>query len=123
MSDMKEFLLSRKRLSFLFLLIALGVGIVIGTLVSDQVLSAEKNQDDVTLLSVQESGTPLVSSTATDLAKGFGRVVKQVRPAVVNISTTAVIRSRQRTQRGAPNEDPRNFFGDQFFFWFQNTHP
>lgn len=115
MSDMKEFLLSRKRLSFLFLLIALGVGIVIGTLVSDQVLSAEKNQDDVTLLSVEETGTPLVSGTATDLAKGFGRVVKQVRPAVVNISTTAVIRSRQRTQRGAPNEDPRNFFGDQFW--------
>lgn len=115
MADMKEFLLSRKRLSFLFLLIALGVGIVIGTLVSDQVLSAEKDQNDVNLLSVQEAGAPLVSSTATDLAEGFGRVVKQVRPAVVNISTTAVIRSRQRTQRGAPDEDPRNFFGDKFW--------
>ncbi len=115
MADMKEFLLSRKRLSFLFLLIALGVGIVIGTLVSDQVLSAEKDQDDVTLLSVQDSGAPLVSGTATELAKGFSRVVEQVRPAVVNISTTAVIRSRQRTQRGAPGEDPRNFFGDQFW--------
>ena len=115
MADMKEFLLSKKRLSFLFLLTALGVGIVIGTLVSDQVSSAAKDPDDVILLSVQEAGAPLVSSAATDLAEGFSRVVKQVRPAVVNISTTAVIRSKQRTQRGAPDEDPRNFFGDKFW--------
>ena len=114
MADMKKFLLSRKRLTFLLLLITLGVGITIGTLVSDQVLSAEQDREDVTLLRVQGSDAPLVSGTATDLAEGFGRVAERVRPAVVNISTTAVIR-RQGMQRGAPDQDLRKFFGDEFW--------
>jgi len=114
MADMKKNLLSRKRLTFLLLLITLGVGITIGTFVSDKVLSAEQDREDVALLRVQGSSTPLVSGAATDLAEGFGRVAERVRPAVVNISTTAVIR-RQGTQRGAPDQDLRKFFGDEFW--------
>ena len=114
MADMKQFLTSKKGITFLALFVTLLLGITIGTLVSDRVLSAEQDKVPVALLKVQGEGTPLVVNQAITLAEGFARVAKTVEPAVVNISTTAVIRASAPQQRGAP-DDLRDFFGDDFW--------
>ncbi|MFL6652512.1 MAG: DegQ family serine endoprotease [Sulfurifustaceae bacterium] len=61
---------------------------------------------------------------ATNAGPGqnFVPVVKAVTPAVVNISTTRVVRSPQGGEQGNPfMDDPffRQFFGDEFFRRFQ----
>ena len=114
MADMKQFFTSKKGITFLALFTTLLLGITIGTLVSDQVLSAEEDREAVALLKVQGEGSPLVLNEDVSLAEGFSRVAKTVEPAVVNISTTAVIRTSAPQERGSP-DDLRDFFGDDFW--------
>jgi len=114
MADMKQFFTSKKGITFLALLTTLLLGITIGTLVSDRVLSAEEDRESVALLKVQSEGSPLVLEGEVSLAEGFSRVAKTVEPAVVNISTTAVIRTSSPQERGSP-DDLRDFFGDDFW--------
>ena len=114
MANIKQFFTSKKGITFLALLTTLLLGITIGTLVSDRVLSAEEDKETVALLKVQAEGSPLVLDEETSLAKGFSRVATTIKPAVVNISTTAVIRTNAPQERGSP-DDLRDFFGDDFW--------
>jgi len=114
MANIKQFFTSKKGITFLALLTTLLLGITIGTLVSDRVLSAEEDKETVALLKVQPEGSPLVLDEKVSLAEGFSRVAKTVEPAVVNISTTAVIRTSAPQERGSP-DDLRDFFGDDFW--------
>ena len=114
MANIKQFFTSKKGITFLALLTTLLLGITIGTLVSDRVLSAEEDKETVALLKVQPEGSPLVLEEEVSLAEGFSRVAKTVEPAVVNISTTAVIRTSAPQERGSP-DDLRDFFGDDFW--------
>ena len=85
MANMKQFFTSKKGITFLALLTTLLLGITIGTLVSDRVLSAEEDREPVALLKVQAEGSPLVLDAKASIAEGFSRVAKTVNPAVVNI--------------------------------------
>ena len=114
MANMKQFFTSKKGITFLALLTTLLLGITIGTLVSDRVLSAEEDREPVALLKVQAEGSPLVLDAKASIAEGFSRVAKTVNPAVVNISTTAVIRTSAPAERRSP-DDLRDFFGDDFW--------
>ncbi len=114
MADIKQFFTSKKGITFLALFTTLLLGITIGTLVSDRVLSAEEDREPVALLKVQGEGSPLVLNQEVSLAEGFALVAKTVEPAVVNISTTAVIRTSAPQERGSP-DDLRDFFGDDFW--------
>ena len=114
MANIKQFFTSKKGITFLALLTTLLLGITIGTLVSDRVLSAEEDKETVAPLKVQAEGSPLVLDEETSLAKGFSRVATTIKPAVVNISTTAVIRTNAPQERGSP-DDLRDFFGDDFW--------
>jgi serine protease Do len=114
MANIKQCFTSKKGITFLALLTTLLLGITIGTLVSDRVLSAEEDKETVALLKVQPEGSPLVLNEKVSLAEGFSRVAKTVEPAVVNISTTAVIRTSAPQERGSP-DDLRDFFGDDFW--------
>ncbi|MFQ5928260.1 MAG: Do family serine endopeptidase [Acidobacteriota bacterium] len=104
---------SKKGITFLALFITLLLGIAIGTLVPERVLSAEQITK-VALLATEGEGSPLVSAEAANLAEGFAGVAKTVEPAVVNISTTAVVRTNLPQRREGP-EDLREFFGDEFW--------
>jgi serine protease Do len=112
---MKQFFTSKKGITFLALFTTLLLGITIGTLVSDRVLSAEEDRELVALLKVQGEGSPLVLDQDVSLAEGFARIAKTVEPAVVNISTTAVIRTNAPQERGGSPDDLRDFFGDDFW--------
>ncbi|MEE8350256.1 MAG: trypsin-like peptidase domain-containing protein [Acidobacteriota bacterium] len=110
---MKQFLTSKKGITFLALFIALLLGITIGTLIPDGVSRAQDGSS-VELLQIKGDGAPLLLDDSVSLSDGFGRIAETVEPAVVNISTTAVIRTTG-PQGGGAQGDPRDFFGDDFF--------
>ena len=89
---MKQFLTSKKGITLLALFITLLLGITIGTIISDGVLSAQE-ETPVELLQIQGEGSPLLLGESASLTEGFARVANTVEPAVVNISTTAIIRT------------------------------
>ena len=109
----KQFLTSKKGMTFLALFITLLLGITIGTIISDDVSSAQE-EHPVQLLQIQGEGSPLLLDGPASLAEGFSRVANTVEPAVVNISTTAVIRTSGR-QGGGSQGDPGEFLGDEFW--------
>ncbi len=124
MSALRQFLRSNKGLTFAALLLALGLGIAIGTVVSDGVFSAGQ-KEQVAELKIQGSGNPQVLDQSVNLAEGFARVATTVGPTVVNISTTAVIKQRSSSsRRQQPDPEPfQDFFGEDFFdrFFGPNT--
>lgn len=88
------------------------VGVFIGIIMSAQLQWVP---------SVQGSST---ASASTDLPLGvpmpgpnFAAIVKAVTPAVVNVSTTRVVKSAGTEELGPRFDDPffRRFFGDEFF--------
>ncbi len=121
MSALKDFLRSNKGLTFAALVVTLVLGIAIGTVVSDGVFSAEQ-REQVAQLKIQGGGTPRVLAEHVNLGEGFARVAETVGPAVVNISTSAVI--RQRSTRRQPDPEPfEEFFGRDFFERFFGPVP
>jgi serine protease Do len=105
-----SFLRSRSGLAFLVLLITLGLGIAIGTIVSDGVFSAE--QKPAGELKAVSDAEPLVAGEVTTLQESFRKVADLVEPAVVNISTRTVVEvSRQNPHP----EQFREFFGDDLW--------
>ncbi|MFQ5995884.1 MAG: DegQ family serine endoprotease [Acidiferrobacterales bacterium] len=87
-------------------------GIVIGTIVSarmDWIPVVHGNT------AVAASAGRLVALTVP--SQNFADVVKAVTPAVVNISTTRVLKSAGMEELGPRFDDPffRRFFGDEFF--------
>jgi serine protease Do len=112
MDKLDRFYTTRKGLTFLVLIITLGLGITIGTIVSDEVWSAE--QEKVAQLNIQGEGTPVVLSEEVSLREGFARIANVIEPAVVNINTQSIIESGN-AQNPHQSESFRQFFGDEFW--------
>lgn len=110
---MRQFFISKRGVAFLALFITLLLGITIGTIISDGTLSAQE-KSSVELLKVQGSGSPLLLDESISLTEGFSRIAKTVEPAVVNISTTAIIRT-SAPQGGGGQGDFQEFFGDDLW--------
>ena len=123
MAGLKQFLKSRKGLAFLAILTALVLGIGIGTIMQEGVLSAEKTHP-VNQLKIQGKGAPMVLDEEVRLTEGFARVAQTIRAAVVNISTTALISASKRPPRENQEDNPfREFFGDDFLERFFGDVP
>jgi len=87
---------------------ALAVGVLLGTLISNGVRAArDGNSSSAGMLQVE---------SPAQLSSAFREVAKEVEPAVVNISTEAVVTTRRGEQR-MPFETPDPFqeFFDRFF--------
>jgi serine protease Do len=99
----------RRRKVFAFLLVAvtLGIGIMIGTLISGRALATrEQSPTGAALLAIPD---PVV------LSNGFASVSKKLEPAVVNISTTQIIdKPKGKNWHDSP-DDPFHDFFDRFF--------
>src|ERR1700686_2020809 len=74
---------NRKILATLLITLTLAIGMIIGTVISGHVGAAHP--------SLAVGGTPLAIPDPVQLSSAFATIVKQVQPAVVNISTTQVI--------------------------------
>ncbi len=113
MSNIKGFLKSKKKLAFLVLLLTLGLGMLIGPIVSHGVFRAEPKE--VAHLKIQGEKIPATLDKEVNLTEGFAQVAKTVEPTVVNISTSTVIETPQRRGGGSNQDRFRDFFGDDFF--------
>ncbi len=111
MTRLRDLLGSRAGMTFVALLITLGLGIAIGSIVSDGVMSAERGTVDK--LKMQGAGDPVALGKEVSLHEGFARVAETVEPAVVNISTQSIIKSSG--QQNPHPERLREFFGDEFW--------
>ena len=87
----------------------LAVGVVIGILLSvhmDWISSVRAGAQTVATTAPSDLPAPPVN---------FAPVVKAVTPAVVNISTTRVVRSTESEEQQFDDPFFRRFFGDEFF--------
>ena len=89
----------------------LGLGIGIGSLITDRVDATGPGDSR---LEMQE-GKPVVGDSVLSLSRAFEDVSSRVEPAVVNINTEEVIsRRRQQMPRSAPGDPMFDFF-ERFF--------
>ena len=88
---------NRKILATLLATLTLAIGMLIGTVISGRVGASHP--------AAGVGGTALAIPDPVQLSSAFATIVKQVQPAVVNISTTQVIeqRGRGRTSPGQRN--------------------
>jgi len=104
---------SRHLVSFFVVLLVLGLGIGIGTLITHQVVAVGPGDSQLKI----QSGSPSAASSAVQaLSVAFEEVAKRVGPAVVNINTEEVIRPTSRSGSGRNNQVPdffRQFMPDQ----------
>ncbi len=118
----------RKILASAFLVITLGVGIMIGSIVSGRV-SAMK-----ALSFAGTNATPLAVPDPIPSSNSFSTIVTRVEPAVVNIATTQVLERKpsarkRRVQPAQPGQgqgdqdDPMQDFFDRFFDGRQDAPP
>jgi serine protease Do len=111
--EMVDWVRRRKIFATLLMIITLGVGIVLGTLISGHALATKS-----------QAGSPgaalLAIPDPVQLSNGFSSVIGRLEPAVVNISTTQVIekpkakKPRDSGDSGAPGGSDQDFF-DRFF--------
>ncbi|MEJ2007996.1 MAG: Do family serine endopeptidase [Acidobacteriota bacterium] len=102
----------RRYLAVLAIAVTLGVGIVIGTLISHGVRAAHS-------ASAAPDPRPLAAPSPVDLSNSFSRIADQVEPAVVNITTETTVHLSGRGM-GNPGEGP---FGDFFGHFFHFGQP
>src|SRR5256714_5524673 len=113
----------RKVLASLFVALTLGVGILIGSVVSGHV-SAMKG-----FSFAGTNATPLAVPDPIPSASSFSGIVNRVEPAVVNIATTQVLeRKSTKKRRSSPQQqfdqdDPMQDFFDRFFDGRQDAQP
>src|SRR5271163_8028 len=114
----------RKILASAFLVITLGVGIMIGSVVSGRV-SAMK-----ALSFAGTTATPLAVPDPIPASNSFSNIVTRVEPAVVNIATTQVFERKSSTkkrrtpqQQPGDQDDPMQDFFDRFFDGRQDAPP
>jgi serine protease Do len=122
--DLFDWARRRKVLASLFVIVTLGVGILIGSVVSGKV-SAMK-----TLSFAGTNATPLAVPDPIPAASSFSGIVSKVEPAVVNIATTQVLERKSTRRRRAPQQpqpgdqdDPMQDFFDRFFDGRQDAPP
>jgi serine protease Do len=118
----------RKILASAFLVITLGVGIMIGSVVSGRV-SAMK-----ALSFAGTTATPLAVPDPIPSSNSFSTIVTRVEPAVVNIATTQVLERKPSARKRRPQQgqgqgqgndqdDPMQDFFDRFFDGRQDAPP
>jgi serine protease Do len=97
----------RKVLASILISVTLGVGILIGTLISGRAMAIHAQAPNgATLLAVPD---PIALSSA------FAEITKKIEPAVVNISTTQVIEKPKASKNPHHEKDPFQDFFDRFF--------
>jgi serine protease Do len=107
----------RRFLVSLLVVATLGIGIVMGTLVSGRVQALSQLRE-------VSSPAPLAVPSPVQLSSTFALIADQVEPAVVNISTTQVVERRQTPRRRTPGQqDPFQDFFDRFFDFEQPQGP
>src|SRR5437016_10872350 len=127
-SKMVSWARREKMIAGLFVALTLGVGILIGTIVSGPT-SAMKS-----VAFAGKGATLLAMPDAIPSSNSFASIVNRVEPAVVNISTTQVMEKRQSTRKRRvpqqPNDqqpdnpnDPMQDFFDRFFDGRQDAPP
>ena len=92
---------NRKVLATLLVTLTLAIGMLIGTVISGHVGAAHP--------AAAIGGTPLAIPDPVQLSSAFASIVKQVQPAVVNISTTQVI---EQHGKGRATPGQRNRGGE-----------
>src|SRR5713101_7964234 len=110
----------RKILATFFVALTLGVGILIGSIVSGRTSAMKSFGFGGT------TATPLAVPDPIPATNSFSAIVNRVEPAVVNIATTQVMERRQSKKRRAlPNDqdDPMQDFFDRFFDGRQDGPP
>ncbi|MGB0034999.1 MAG: trypsin-like peptidase domain-containing protein [Candidatus Acidiferrales bacterium] len=96
----------RKFFASLLIVITLGVGILIGTLMSGRAQAThDQSASGATLLAIPD---PVILSGA------FSSISKKLGPAVVNISTTQILEKPKAGKRPRRNDPFQDFF-DRFF--------
>lgn len=99
---LKNFARKKTFLSTLIIFSTLGIGILIGTLLTNGVRADKKATSDA---------TPIVIPAPKQLSSQFSQIAKIVEPAVVNIQADLKIRpNRNRLRRPQGPEDPFDFF-------------
>ena len=89
---------SRKLLASLAICLTLGIGILVGTLISSHVSATHGF--------FASGATPLVEPDAVHMSSTFAAIVNKVEPAVVNISTTQIIaKGKGHARRGGDGDD------------------
>jgi serine protease Do len=110
----------RKLTASVFLVLTLGIGILIGTLVTGHTAAMKG-------FSFAGAGAaPLPLPAPIPSSNSFSAIVARVEPAVVNISTTQVLeRKSARKRRAQPydQDDPMQDFFDRFFDGSQDAPP
>jgi serine protease Do len=109
LQELMDWVRRRKVFASLLVVLTLGIGILIGTLVSGraQATHEQNASSGATLLAVPDPVT---------LSSAFSGITKRVGPAVVNISTTQVI-EKPKGSKKSPHRfnDPFGDFFDRFF--------
>ncbi|HTS69253.1 MAG TPA: Do family serine endopeptidase [Terriglobia bacterium] len=98
---------NRRVLPALVVAITLGIGILIGTVVSRGVRAAKG-------ASGAADARPLPMPSPVDLSNSFSQIADKVEDAVVNINTDTTVRISRRNPH-APEDSPFNDFFDHFF--------
>jgi serine protease Do len=107
MGELVNWARQRKLLATFLLMLTLGVGIILGSLMSGRVSA------------MREQGGPatLAIPNPVQLSSTFASIAKQIDPAVVNIATTQVVerqKAPQQRRRSGSDDQFRDFF-DRFF--------
>src|ERR1700690_4128267 len=103
--DLATWIKHRKIFAFLLVAFTLGIGIMIGTLISGRALATrDQSMTGASLLAIPD---PVALSST------FAGISKKVEPAVVNISTTQLVEKPKNKKRGGL-DDPFNDFFDRF---------
>src|SRR5208282_4156849 len=97
----------RKFLPAVVILVTLGIGILIGTIVSHGVRAAKTSP-------VALDARPLPAPSPAELSNSFAQVAEQLSPTVVNINTESTVRVARR-RFNAPDDSPFGDFFDKFF--------
>src|SRR6202522_2668438 len=97
----------RKIFATLLVVATLGIGILIGTLISGRAL-ATRDQG--------ANGAPLLAiPDPVNLSNGFAAIAKKLGPAVVNISTTQIVEKPKGGKKPHALGDPFQDFFDRYF--------
>ena len=106
--ELADWVKNRKFFAFLLVMITLGIGIMIGTLISGRAMATrDQAATDASLLAIPDPVT---------LSSAFAGISKKLEPAVVNISTTQLVeKPKSKSPRGGSQDDPFHDFFDRFF--------
>ena len=96
----------RRALPALVIAVTLGVGILIGTVVSHSVRAAKGFSS--------AEAKPLPMPSPVDLSNSFSQIASNIEDTVVNINTETTVRVSRRNPH-APNDSPFDDFFGQFF--------